>query len=163
MPINELTEETNDAIEHPAEALNSSAKIFNFADPSSVTFDPRILVEKSEKEVRAIRDELRREIKPRGFIERMYVDEMAAIIWDIRFYRRIKTSLMRLAMQPALRGILTEVTASKNFYESAPIRQEAKRLAAGWQNNKKDEIKVEKTLSQFYLDEIASKPKPGRA
>jgi hypothetical protein len=99
-----------------------------------------------------IRNELRKEIKPRSFIERVYVDDLAYIIWEIRLLRRTKNSLIRYEMQPALKALLGHLLVESDF-QSSQSQMVAKKLAVGWYRNKKDQAQVEVILTQFNLGE----------
>jgi hypothetical protein len=151
MPSSELADETNDESQKAETEAKGSRKTTRLAKPSR--FNPTILTTESEKQVNAIRDELTKEIKPNGFIERMYVDDMADIIWEIQRLRRFKNCLIRNAMQLAIQNILTQVLASSDILENSQRGQLAKRMAAGWLNNQKDQAKIENTLTQFDLNE----------
>jgi hypothetical protein len=151
MPVNQLLDEPNDG---SSDAQNDAA------DPSSVIgpettkprFDPTALAAASEQQLSMIRNQLRKEIKPKGFIENIYVDDLAYIIWDTRQLREIKSSLIRYEMQPALRAILEHVLTNSDFCHDSLTRAKAKTLAAGCYRNKNDQAQVEKILAQFNLN-----------
>jgi hypothetical protein len=152
MPVNQFLDEPND---------DSSDGQTDAAEPSSVIslettktrFDPTALVAASGQQLSVIGNQLRKEIKPKSFIENIYVDDLAYIIWDIRQLREIKNSLIRYEMQPALRAILEHVLTSSDFFHDSQTKAKAKTLAAGWYRNKKDQAQVEKILTQFNLNE----------
>jgi hypothetical protein len=50
----------------------------------------------------SLRAELEEEIKPRGIIERLYVDDFAIIVWEIQRLRRCKTAIINGAFRPAV-------------------------------------------------------------
>ena len=90
MPINEFLDEPDDG---PPNAQNDMVDASSVVSPETTKtrFDPTALVLASEQQLAAIRNELRKEIKPKSFVERIYVDDLAYIIWDVWQLRRIKT------------------------------------------------------------------------
>jgi hypothetical protein len=152
MPTNEFLDEPNDDTPNAQNDMVDGSSVVSPVT-SKTRFDPTALAQASEQQLEAIRNELRKEIKPKSFVERIYVDDLAYVIWDIRLLRRIKNSLIRYEMQAALRAILEHVMANSDFLHNSRIQSTAKKLAAGWYWNKKDQDKVEKIFAQFNLDE----------
>jgi hypothetical protein len=54
----------------------------------------------SADEFASLRTALELEIKPKGIVEQIYVDDIAAIVWEIRRLRRCKTSIITPASVP---------------------------------------------------------------
>jgi hypothetical protein len=152
MPANESIDEPSDS---PSNAQNDIMDSSSVIRPGTTTtrFDPAAMVAASDQQLSVIRNELRKEIKPKSFIERMYVDDLGYIIWEIRQLRVIKNSLIRYEMHPALTAILQHVLAESDTLNNSNNQRLAKRLAAGWHGNKKDQAQVERILTQFNLDE----------
>ena len=113
-----------------------------------------LLMSESKGNLDQIRLELSAEIKPRGVIEHMYVDEMGYLIWDILRYRRGKTNLIRLAMRPALEELLPELLRQREEF-SHHYRDEAQQLAQDWFFNEKTRKHVRELLARYGLDESA--------
>jgi hypothetical protein len=144
---------TNDSTDEPTD--ESSPQNPNLGILVLPRFDPAILVKESEKKLSAIRDELSREIKPKSFIERMYVDDMARIICEMQQLRSFKSRFIRHNMQAALKILLQQVIVGSTPMESKLLRQDAEKLAEGWLGNKKDQTKIEKLFTAMYLDEVS--------
>ena len=115
-------------------------------------FSPAMLVSEAEMQRNAILDELTMEIKPKSFIERMYVKDMAEIIWEIQRLRSFKNLIIRLAMQPALRDVLNQLLGAEELPGSHTHRAKNTMLAGGWLTNPKDQIEVENILTGYNLD-----------
>lgn len=120
--------------------------------PKLPRVSPAMLVSEAEMQRNAILDELTIEIKPRSFIERMYVKDMAEIIWEIQRLRNFKNLILRLAMQPALQNVLNQLRRAAELPGSDAYKVTNLVLAGGWLTNPKDQIKVEKTLAEYNLD-----------
>jgi hypothetical protein len=113
-----------------------------------------LLITESKNDLDQIRKELSAEMKPRRFIEHMYVDEMGYHIWEILRYRRGKTNLIRLAMRPALEDLLPELLRQSGEY-AHHHRDEAQRLAQDWFSNEKTKKHVRELLARYGLDDSA--------
>ena len=113
-----------------------------------------LLITESKDDLDQIRDELRGEMKPRSFIEHMYVDEMGHLVWEVLRYRRGKTNLIRLAMRPALEELLPELLRQSGEY-SHHHQDEAQQLAQDWFSNEKTRKQVRELLARYGLDEGA--------
>jgi hypothetical protein len=120
--------------------------------PKLPRFSPAMLVSEAEMQRNAILDELTIEIKPKSFIERMYVKDMAEIIWEIQRLRNFKNLILRLAMQPALKDVLNQLLGSQELPGCNTYRANNMVLSAGWLTNPKDQIKVERMLAEYNLD-----------
>jgi hypothetical protein len=147
--------------DEPDEPDDGSANVQNDVGDSSseirpseiaTNLDPAALIQRSEVQLNAILDQLKQELKPRGLIEQMYVEDLAYNIRDTRKLRETKGSIIRYEMQPALRSILEHVTAEPNYSKTIENDNLAKSLAAGWYSNKKDQNEVAKMLAKFNLD-----------
>ena len=62
---------------------------------------PPLLMTKSADELAALLSALRQEIKPDGIIENIYLEDLAAIVWEILRFRRYKVDPY-LSTMPAL-------------------------------------------------------------
>jgi len=69
---------------------------------------PPLLRSESEREFSDLLSALMTEIQPHGIIEKMYVAEIAFIIWDILRYRRCKGAILNAALRHALTSLLNE-------------------------------------------------------
>src|SRR5689334_14589991 len=72
-----------------------------------LTDKPPLLLTELEDEFNAMRTELKRDVKPQKTIERMYVDDIAHLVWEILRYRRLKVALLNSAYRTAMFELLT--------------------------------------------------------
>jgi hypothetical protein len=68
-----------------------------------------LLHSESSEEFQSLCAELEDEIKPRGIIERIYVEDFAHILWEIWRLRRCKVAIINGAFRPALRDLILQV------------------------------------------------------
>jgi hypothetical protein len=155
MPDDEVNDQIDDDSQNEAGEVEKLPKLRKVKTPGSSRFAPTTLAGNSEKKISALRSELENELEPRSYIERMYVGEMAAIIYEIQWLRRIKANIIRLAMQPALETVLRQLYTSPNSMQNVAQQREAKQIAAGWLGSRQDQVKVEQALTDFDLDEYA--------
>jgi hypothetical protein len=119
--------------------------------PALPRFNPANMAAKAEEQLNAIENEVKNELKPKGFIQLTQANDWAFGQWEKDQYRGFSTSLVRQKMQPALQNILTQLLAATEPHESASLQ--ARKLSKGWLSNRKDQIRVEEILAQFNLDE----------
>src|SRR6476619_4047365 len=67
---------------------------------------PQLLITESAEEFAALNAALMEEIKPRGTIERLYVADVAALVWEILRLRRCKVAIVNTAFKNALSEIV---------------------------------------------------------
>jgi hypothetical protein len=115
---------------------------------------PRLLLGESAEQFASLRAELMRDIKPKGIVEKIYVYDLAALVWDIVRFRRLQTDIILNARPAALLTILRQLLAKINFpHDIDGVK--AKTLTRAWFENSADKIEVQKLLEQFGLDEGA--------
>jgi hypothetical protein len=136
---------------------------------------PPLLATESRDDFDALLAALRREIKPKGLIEDIYVADIAAIIWEILRLRRCKTAIINAAYFNALRDVIAGVskepqTATPHIpartfdlttfdSEEIPSRpyteeeQKRENLPFDWFHDKKAKTEVARKLARFGLDE----------
>jgi hypothetical protein len=114
---------------------------------------PRLLFGESAEEFANLRAELMREIEPKGVIERIFVNDLALLVFDIVRFRRFHTDIILKARPAALSTILLQLLAKINFLHDDSIK--AKKLTQAWFENSADKVEVQKLLAQFGLDESA--------
>ncbi len=100
---------------------------------------------------KSMREGLKREIKPKSFIEHMYVEDVANILWDIMRLRRFKADIINNRFRAALEKILEQVLCEPKFQFG--VRDKAERLAHDWFHTQKANNEVAKLLRQYQLDE----------
>ena len=67
---------------------------------------PQLLITESAEDFAALDAALMEEIKPRGIIERLYVADIAALVWEILRLRRCKVAIVNIAFKNALSEIV---------------------------------------------------------
>ena len=67
---------------------------------------PQLLITESADDFAALNAALIEEIKPRGIIERLYVADIAALVWEILRLRRCKAVIVNAAFKDALTEIV---------------------------------------------------------
>ena len=112
-----------------------------------------LLITESADEFDALRDAFEREIKPRGIIEQMYVNDISAIVWEILRLRRCKVIIINSAFRSALENLLVQLRqpGQQDFQARDPARE----LAQAWFTDKEAKNQVSELLSRFDLDESA--------
>ena len=113
-----------------------------------------LLITESRDEFDRLRDELKEEIKPRGFIEHMYIEEFACLVWDIIRLRRCKIAIINLAFRTALKEIITQLLVKPGDLKFQ-VDEQSKRLAHEWFSDPDVKKEVAELLQEFNLDETA--------
>ena len=67
---------------------------------------PQLLITESAEDFAALNAALMEEIKPHGIIERLYVDDIATLVWEILRLRRCKVAIVNTAFKDALSEII---------------------------------------------------------
>jgi hypothetical protein len=114
-----------------------------------------VLITESVDEFVALRRQLYDEIQPNGIIEEGWVDDLAAVMWEIMRLLRIKTEILNGAFCKALIKILEQVW-SEDFENYLGRDHAIEDLAWQWLGNDSDaKEKVSELLGQHQLDETA--------
>ena len=71
-----------------------------------------LLRSESPTEFLAVRTRMYFEIQPQDAIEEFYVDDIVALVWDIKRLRGLRISTIQLAYGPALRKLLGHLLAT---------------------------------------------------
>jgi hypothetical protein len=117
---------------------------------------PPLLITESADEFAALLAALRQEIKPNGMIENIYLEDLAAIVWEIQRLRRCKAGIVNNAFRAALQSLLKQLLVTPNILDRLESEAKAVALADGWFANRKTEKqKVMAILHEFDLDETA--------
>ena len=107
-----------------------------------------LLMSESEDEFEALRSDLVEEIKPRGIIEHMCVDDIAEIVWESRRLQRCKAVMINMNYSAALKSLLRGVLSAVDYVK-------AEFLAQTWFTDKNAKKEVAEILRRFQLDESA--------
>jgi hypothetical protein len=112
-----------------------------------------VLITESVEEFVALRKQLDDEIGPNGVIEQAWVDDLAAVMWEILRLLRIKAEILNGAFCKALIKILERVW-SEDFENYLERDHAIEDLAWNWLRNHSDaKEKVSELLAQHQLDE----------
>ena len=115
---------------------------------------PRLLMTESREEFDQVRNNLEREIQPRGIIEQMYVQDMAYIDWEIRRLRRCKDTTISVAFRAGLERVLKRLLWRPGETQFSS-NKEIEDLALRWFTDPKAKKEVSELLGKFQLDESA--------
>jgi hypothetical protein len=116
--------------------------------------NPIILRYERVEDFESLHERLKREIKPRDFIQEIYVADIAALVWDIMRYRRIKSSTLNNAYKRALQNILAQIMCAAGTIERSNMyRVKAEKLASKWFTSQEAKEQVTKLLGRHQLDE----------
>jgi hypothetical protein len=111
-----------------------------------------VLITESAEEFLSLHDALKDELKPHGTVEEFMVEEMAALMWEIRRYRRTKTNILNSAYRSALGNLLRSVCREPGL----AVFGEEGELAHQWFGNDQNAKQVVlQKLAYFGLDEHA--------
>jgi hypothetical protein len=113
-----------------------------------------VLITESADEFSRLHGPLKDEFKPHGTVEEFMVEEIAALMWEIRRYRRAKTNILNSAYRSALGNLLRGVCREPGpFVLSIDDKDE---LAHQWFGNDQNAKQaVLQKLAYFDLDEHA--------
>jgi len=113
-----------------------------------------VLITESADEFLSLHDALKDEFKPHGTVEEFMVEEMAALMWEIRRYRRTKTNILNSAYRSALGNLLRSVCREPGLAVFGIDEKEE--LAHQWFGNDQNAKHVVlQKLAYFGLDEHA--------
>ena len=115
---------------------------------------PPVLIAESADQFSRLRDALKDEFKPHGAVEEFMVEEIAALMWEIRRYRRAKTNILNSAYRSALGNLLRSVCREPGLAVFGIDEKEE--LAHQWFGNDRNAKQaVLQKLAYFGLDEHA--------
>jgi hypothetical protein len=120
----------------------------------SVLRNPPLLKSESLDEFHAFRKAFEAEIKPRGAIEKMYVEEFVKICWDIQRLRPCKASIINTAFRPALEHLLKQLLGETNG-SFDDIADDLEGLSVLYFTSEEAKTAVSKILARFQLKEFA--------
>jgi hypothetical protein len=112
----------------------------------------RFSIEATEFE--RIRDALTDEIRPRGILEQMYVEDIAYLSWDVLRLRRSKAAIVNLAFRAALRELAKQLLREPG-QDTYQLGDQPDELARDWFSDHNVKKQVGDLLREFDLDESA--------
>ena len=115
--------------------------------------EPLLLITESAEDFAALNAALTEEIKPRGIIERLYVSDVAATVWEILRLRRCKIAIVNTAFKNALSEIVYRLADEPEI--DTPERDWVDVVVLDWFSKPKARKEVLQLLKRFRLDEFA--------
>jgi hypothetical protein len=125
-------------------------KVFKMPSSASV-----VLRAEKKHEFAELLDKLNKEIKPTGFLEEMYVEEFAGLVWEIIRLRGVKVWTINNAFVTALKNILGPVMFGPNYVLRSDVREGVENLARGWFSSEDTRSRVSALLDEAGLEESA--------
>jgi hypothetical protein len=110
-----------------------------------------LLITESPAEFKARLHQLETEIAPRGYIEKMYVRDIAAIDWEITRLRGAKAAILNIAFPSALKALLAQLMRKPGEW-SHHVDKPAETLAKSWFTSEQAKADVAELLHRFGLD-----------
>ena len=113
-----------------------------------------LLLTESKDEFDLLRDNLNDQIKPRGIIEQMYVEDIAYLVWEILRLRRSKAAIINLAFRDALTEVVMQLLRKPGEWKHQ-LKDRAEKLAREWFSDPNVKKQIAGLLREFNLDETA--------
>jgi hypothetical protein len=117
--------------------------------PSSASV---VLRTENKDEFDKLLNELNQEIKPIGFVEQMYVEEVADLAWDIIRLRRLKVATINNVFETALTIILRQILFRPTGLQPK-LSEGVEQLAHDWFFDEDVRDRVSGLLKEVGLDE----------
>jgi hypothetical protein len=115
-----------------------------------------LLRSESTAEYATLMTKLQEEIRPSGPIETIYLEDIAALIWEIQRLRHFRISIIQKELPQAMQDVLQQLLFKPDILEQMAGEEEASRLSRGWlDNDPEDRQAVQDLLHRFGLDEAA--------
>jgi len=113
-----------------------------------------LLLTESKDEFDLIRDNLNDQIKPRGIIEQMYVEDIAYLVWEILRLRRSRAAIINFAFRDALTEVVTQLLRNPGE-RNYQLKGNSEKLAREWFSDPDVKKQIAGLLREFNLDETA--------
>jgi hypothetical protein len=94
-----------------------------------------------------------KDIVPRNTIERIYVDDIAALVWEIKRLRRCKVAIVNIAFKHALSHTVYRLAGEPQV--GTPEREWYEAIVRDWFSKQEARKEVLELLAEFRLDELA--------
>jgi hypothetical protein len=121
---------------------------------SSVLPRVPLLITESKDEFDQIRNALFDQIKPRGILEQMYVEDIACHAWEILRLRRGKVAIVNMAVRAALARVITQALLEPGG-SYRDVAKRAEELAYKWFSDPDVKNQIAGLLQKFGLTETA--------
>jgi hypothetical protein len=113
-----------------------------------------LLITESKDEFKRVRGALADEIKPRGILEQMYVEDIAYLSWEVLRLRRSKAAIVNLAFRDALKELITQLLLEPGQY-THQLGDQPEELARDWFADPNVKKQIADLLQKFDLGESA--------
>jgi hypothetical protein len=119
-----------------------------------------VLVTESEEEFNRFFDALKDELKQRGIVDHLLINDFAGLAWEIRRIRCAKVSCINSALLPALKNLLTPIVR-RQLAEAVPPKKRTQKPEALVVNFEPSEAELEvraevdRLAHQWFVDENA--------
>ena len=134
--------------------MSSSIQIAQGADEFALLVQPPLLITESAEEYAALLAGLQHEIKPKGVVERIYLGELAELVWQLQRLRRCKAAIINSAFRPAMQSLLERLLLGSNTIDDFTSNANAAALTEGWFKSEKGKVRVRELLTKYNLDEL---------
>jgi hypothetical protein len=114
-----------------------------------------LLITESARDFGRIHKELHDEIQPKGAIERMHVDDIAWLTFDIQRLRRSRAELWNTALLAALENLLKQLLLQENFETHLKREYAAKHFARHYFDDEQVRAEVAALLRGVQLTEAS--------
>ena len=121
---------------------------------SSVLPRAPLLITESKDEFDQIHNALDDQIKPRGIIEQMYVEDIAHLVWEVLRLRRSKVAIVNMAIRAALTKVITQLLL-KPGGSYREVEKRAEEMAYKWFSDPDVKNQIARLLQKFDLNETA--------
>ena len=108
---------------------------------------PPVLITESADEFDTLHKALEQDIKPRGVIEHLYVADISFIMWEILRLRRCKAVIINVALQPALKVLLTQFLRENDYADFVEQRRRYRAEMVHRPKDQKDTFRATRPIS----------------
>ena len=112
-----------------------------------------LLITESRDDFDALKAALTSEIKPRGIVQQLYLNDSATLIWEISRLRRCKVAIVNTAFRGAVWGIVDRLLGHPGM--GTAERKWADAVSRDWFSKPTARKEVLELLGKFQLDESA--------
>jgi hypothetical protein len=111
-----------------------------------------LLSTESRDEFFKLRDHVCAEIQPDGPIERMFVNDVVTLTWEMKRARRVKAGLINGSLRTALEKVIAQILPCEDFENGLDRDRAAKELARRWFTDDGVKATVAELLATYQLD-----------
>jgi len=115
----------------------------------SLTPELPLLISESREDFNQLYAAIKQEIRPNGPIERMFLFDLCANVWERDRLRRAKAGIINSKFRAALEHLLQHTYPDDDSHG----RREARELSCEWFTDKTTKRQITSILAQFKLDE----------